>query len=152
MDYRIFNVRTWLFLCVRVHTPIASQHNIFDLVKLSCFLRSWRRQGSNLRTLDFESDALTEPPHYIYVHKHNKKLQFADHTCIHWWKYSHNLVWLDTVQLLIIQHLTHRCIPLLSPRENSFTRAITKCLQLMATLTVFSLLNKLLSTDLQHGT
>ena len=38
MDYRVFNVRTWLFLSVRINlrglgTPTASQHNIFDSEK-----------------------------------------------------------------------------------------------------------------------
>ena len=65
MVYRIFNMRTWSFLCVSVglHTGIGhtdtSQHNIFDSEKLSqFFLCSRRRRGSNLG-----SDALpTEPP------------------------------------------------------------------------------------------
>ena len=41
MDYRIFNVRTWSFLCVRIlytrglGTPTASQHNIFDSKKIT---------------------------------------------------------------------------------------------------------------------
>ena len=39
MDYRMFNVRTWSFLCVRIHaglgTPTVSQHTIFDSEKLS---------------------------------------------------------------------------------------------------------------------
>ena len=36
MDYRIFNVHTWSFLCMRIHTGVghtnneSSQHNIFD--------------------------------------------------------------------------------------------------------------------------
>ena len=59
----------WSLLCVPIYTrwlgtSTASQHNIFDSVKLShFFLRSWRRRGSNLQSLDLESDALpTEPP------------------------------------------------------------------------------------------
>ena len=41
MDYRIFNVHTWSFGCVRMHragglgTPTVSQHNLFDSEKLS---------------------------------------------------------------------------------------------------------------------
>ena len=40
MSYRIFNVRMWSFLCVRIHTrglstQTASQHNIFDSEKLN---------------------------------------------------------------------------------------------------------------------
>ena len=40
IDYRIFNVRTWSLLCVRIHagvldTSAAIQHNIFDSEKLS---------------------------------------------------------------------------------------------------------------------
>ena len=42
MDYRVFNVHTWSFLWVRIHTGVghttaASQHNIFDSEELSHF-------------------------------------------------------------------------------------------------------------------
>ena len=37
-------------------TPTASQHNVFDSEKLKIFLCSWR--GSNIGSLDLESDAL----------------------------------------------------------------------------------------------
>ena len=41
MGYMIFNVRTWSFLCVRMHLgvgqPTASRHNIFDSEKTSHF-------------------------------------------------------------------------------------------------------------------
>ena len=40
MDYRIFNVRTWSLLCVRIYTwglGTPSQHNIFDVEKLFFF-------------------------------------------------------------------------------------------------------------------
>ena len=44
MDYRIFNVRTWSFLCARIHTggwahrQWVDQHNIFDSEKLAQFI------------------------------------------------------------------------------------------------------------------
>ena len=69
MGCKIFNVRTWSFLCARIHTRVrhtdtkSSQH--FDLGGKKTdnfFLCSWR--GSNLRSLDLESDAVPnfEPP------------------------------------------------------------------------------------------
>ena len=42
-------------------TPAANQHNILDSNKMTIsavFLSSWRRRGSNLLSLDLESDAL----------------------------------------------------------------------------------------------
>ena len=64
--------RTWLFSCACMNTqgldtPIASQHNIWTLKNFNnFFLCSWRRQGLNLRSLYFESDALpTEPPRIV---------------------------------------------------------------------------------------
>ena len=54
---RIFNVRTWLFLCVRVYTrglgtPTASQHNIFYSEKLSpIFLVLLKQTGFEPRVL-----------------------------------------------------------------------------------------------------
>ena len=47
-------------------TPTASQHKIFGSEKIhKLFLCSWRRLGSNLRSLDLKSDALpTEPPRH----------------------------------------------------------------------------------------
>ena len=64
---RICNVRTWSFLCVRIHTgvlgtPTASQHNIFDSEKLWFFflvlltgfeprvIESWVRRSTNWAT------------------------------------------------------------------------------------------------------
>ena len=72
MDYRIFNVRTWSFLCMRIHThrvghtdSESAQH--FLLWKTHNFIL-WHRRGSNLGSLDLESDALsTEPPHHAWV-------------------------------------------------------------------------------------
>ena len=61
-------VREHAYACVYTRgfdTPTASHHNIFDLEKWSQFflLCSWRRRGSNLGSLDLESDTLpTEPP------------------------------------------------------------------------------------------
>ena len=42
MDYWIFNVRTWSFVCARMHTgglgtPTVSQHNLFDSENLKRF-------------------------------------------------------------------------------------------------------------------
>ena len=39
IEYRIFNVRTWAFLCVRIHTGVGhiSQHNILYSEKLTMF-------------------------------------------------------------------------------------------------------------------
>ena len=68
MDYGIFNVRTWSFLCVRICTGVGHTHRPRVSTTLftrknshKVFLCSWR--GSNLGSLDLESDALTiEPP------------------------------------------------------------------------------------------
>ena len=63
MDYRIFNVRTWSFLCVRQHTGVGHKDNEtalhFGLCKNShkLFLCSWR--GLNLGSLDLESRCST---------------------------------------------------------------------------------------------
>ena len=68
MDYRIC---AYVIILMRVYThgglgtPTASQHNILDSEKTftNVFLCSWR--GSNLGSLDLESDALpTEPPRH----------------------------------------------------------------------------------------
>ena len=78
MDYRIFNVRTCSFLCVRMYThrgldtPIASQHNIFDSEKLSQMFLVLDPDADGVRTsglsLYLESDALpTEPPRHTTV-------------------------------------------------------------------------------------
>ena len=66
-DYRIFNVRIWSFLCVRMHTgvgtPTASQQNILDSEKLTNLSCAPGGRGSNLCPLNLESDALPiEPP------------------------------------------------------------------------------------------
>ena len=64
----IFNVRTWSFLCMRTHTGVGhSQQKVsttFWLRKTHKFcLCSWR--GSNLGSVDLESDTLpTEPPRH----------------------------------------------------------------------------------------
>ena len=68
MDYIIVNVRTWSFLCARIHTggwahtSTASRHNMFYSEKLrkKNLLCSWR--DSNLGPLDLETDALTTEP------------------------------------------------------------------------------------------
>ena len=65
-------MRTWSFLCVRIHTGVghtdseSAQH--FWLGKTdNFFLCSWR--DSNLRSLDLESNTLpTEPPRHIPFH------------------------------------------------------------------------------------
>ena len=69
MDYRIFNVRTWSFLCVRGHTDSESAQLFWPRKTLTNFLLcSWRRLDSNLQSLDFESDALpTEPPRHPFT-------------------------------------------------------------------------------------
>ena len=66
MDYRIFNVCTWSFLCVRIHmgvrhTTTMSQHSILNR-KNTIF--SWAPDG--VRTFGSRVDALpTEPPHHL---------------------------------------------------------------------------------------
>ena len=66
MDYRIFNVRIWSFLCVRTHTGVGHTNNELALGKTdNFFLCSWWRW--NLGSLDFESDAVPiEPPHHPF--------------------------------------------------------------------------------------
>ena len=71
MDYRIFK-RAYVIILMRActHRGLGTHRqrvstNISDSEKLphKFFLCSWRRWGSNLRSLDFESDTLpTEPP------------------------------------------------------------------------------------------
>ena len=66
MNYRIFNVRTWPFVCLRIHTgglgtPTASQHNVHS-EKLKDFLLLLTRRDSNPRSLDLQSNALTTEP------------------------------------------------------------------------------------------
>ena len=68
-DYRIFNVRMWSFLRVRIHTGVGRTHSESEQQFLTWknsgffFLCSWR--GSNLGSLDLESNALPiEPPHH----------------------------------------------------------------------------------------
>ena len=71
MDYRIFNVRTWSFVCVRIHTglgtPTASQHYLFDLKFLLVLLT-----GFEPWSLDLQPNVLTtEPtrhPHLVWSH------------------------------------------------------------------------------------
>ena len=66
MDYRIFNVRTWSFLCVRIHTRVGHTdsesaqhfwlcqiHEIFRVLQTGLELGSW-----NMKT-----DALPSEPH-----------------------------------------------------------------------------------------
>ena len=66
MDYRIFNVHMWSFLCVRIHTGVGTlTMSHFGLKRNShrFFFCSWH--GSNLGSLDLESDAVPiEPPHH----------------------------------------------------------------------------------------
>ena len=57
-DHRIFNVRTWSLVCVRVYTrglgiPTTSQHNILTRENSHNFVLCSRR-GSNLGSLDLE--------------------------------------------------------------------------------------------------
>ena len=67
MDYRICSVRTWSFLCVRIHTGVRhtdseSAQQFWLGTTPKKLLCSW--QDSNHRLLDLESDALLiEPPH-----------------------------------------------------------------------------------------
>ena len=71
MDYRIFKVHTWSFLCVCIHTGVghtdseSAQH--FWLGKThNFFLCSW--WDLNLRPLNLVSDALlVNPPHHPYI-------------------------------------------------------------------------------------
>ena len=70
MDYRIFNMHTWSFLCVRIHTGVehtdeSAQH--FSPKKThKFFLCTWR--GSNQGSLDLESGTVPiEPPHQSSV-------------------------------------------------------------------------------------
>ena len=67
IDYRIFNVCTWSFLCVRVHTGVAHTVRTFLTQQNShkFFLCSWRRRDSNLQALHLES-LPTEPPHHRF--------------------------------------------------------------------------------------
>ena len=68
MGYKIFDVRAWPFVSVRIHTgglgtPTASQHNIFDSEKLSYICELYSSRGLNLGSSDLETDALPiEPP------------------------------------------------------------------------------------------
>ena len=71
MDYRISNVRTWSFLGMCVHTGSWAHRQRVSTTLLTwknshkLFLCSWHRRGSNLGSLDLESDALpTEPPRH----------------------------------------------------------------------------------------
>ena len=71
MDCRIFNVRTSLFVFVRVHTGVghtgseSAQHFWLGKNSHKFVLCSWRRRDSNIRSLDLESNALpTESPRH----------------------------------------------------------------------------------------
>ena len=55
MDYRIFNVCMWSFLCVRIHTGVGHSDNE-SAQHFWHFLCSWR--GWNLGSLDLKSDAI----------------------------------------------------------------------------------------------
>ena len=77
MDYRIFDVRTWSFLCVHIcihmevgHTNSVGQHNIFDSKKLISFLlRSWldSNPGHAMWSLTLLTKLATPPPQYKYA-------------------------------------------------------------------------------------
>ena len=74
MDYRIFNVRTWSFLRVHIHTRVGhidskSAQHFWQGKTHTFFVCSW--WDSNLHPLDLEPDALPiEPPRYChYKHK-----------------------------------------------------------------------------------
>ena len=70
MDYRIFNMRTWSFVCVRIHAGVGhtdseSAQHFFTLKN------SWRGRGLNPGSLDLELNALpTEPPRHPHPNYH----------------------------------------------------------------------------------
>ena len=99
MDYRIFfkfNVRTWSFLCMRIHTVVghtvtASQHNILDSEKATHFSCAPDTvtgfELGSLMSLNLESDALpTEPPRHITGHKVSLRRQLQVQRAVLWWK------------------------------------------------------------------
>ena len=125
MDYRIFNVHTWLFLCVRVHTgglctPTASQHNVFDSEKLSHIF------------LVLLTQAGFEPPiFWIFgYHRIRRSIVFSVHLC---WanNYYYNYPWTHSSQSLQI-HSKHR-------RAESF-ETCCKCVLLLVQITRLELL------------
>ena len=86
MDYRIFNVRTWSFLCVPIHTGVGRTHSVlaqhFWLRKTHNFcVCSWR--GPNLRSSHLESDALPIEPLQLNWTDENSAVQ-----CLLFWKSS----------------------------------------------------------------
>ena len=89
MDYRICNMRTWSFLCVRIHTGLgtqtASQHNSFDLEKVSQIVLGLLI-GSNLRLSNVESNALPiDPSHHPFsVYKKTTHERWTFHQSIQW--------------------------------------------------------------------
>ena len=90
MDCRIFNMRTWPFLCVR-------RHNIFDSEKLSQIVSCAPNRGSNLRSLDLEYDVLPiEPPHHPIGSRHWLVNLVDFFNSIFWPPSSFWRFWLDT--------------------------------------------------------
>ena len=83
MDYRIFNVHTWSFWWVRMYTGVGHTNRVSTTFLTwknyhKYFWCSWRRWGSNLRSLDLESDALpTEPPRFPMLAHHHDLERYA---------------------------------------------------------------------------
>ena len=105
IDYRIFNMRTWSFLCIRIqtgvgHTDSESAQQFWLRKTLTIFvLCTWR--GLNLGFLDLESDALpTEPSIQVMILHHHTKFHEERFRQYHPDKYSLK-IWTLTVTLTL---------------------------------------------------